>query len=77
MFYKETTTIAMGSKVEHTLLVRRRAAVSRYRSRDSAGLSLQSLIHSSTLFCTHTWERSVGEEEGADVPQAHRDAGMK
>lgn len=37
---------------ELTLFVRSRAAVSRYRSRESAGLSLQSLIHSSIRFCS-------------------------
>ncbi len=37
---------------ELTLFVRSKAAVSRYRSRESAGLSRQSLIHSSILFCS-------------------------
>ena len=39
-------------KSSGTLFVRSKAAVSRYRSRESAGLSLQSLIHSSTRFCS-------------------------
>lgn len=39
---------------ELTLFVRSKAAVSKYRSRESAGLSRQSLIHSSILFCSNT-----------------------
>lgn len=45
--------MGFGDRVwELTLFVRSKAAVSRYRSRESAGLSRHSLIHSSILFCS-------------------------